>query len=51
MSKIRINVTDGDGVLLDTVELDREEFVAAQASTAGSWAILSSLQIGTEDPT
>lgn len=48
-SKIRINVTDEDGVLLDTVEFDREEFIAAQASTTGSWAILSSLEIGKED--
>lgn len=43
---IRITVTTDEGVLLDSTEMTGDEFRAAQASTTGSWAVLSNLSIG-----
>lgn len=48
MAKIRINVTDEQGVLLDSIEVDREEFLKAQESTQGAWFLLNDISIGKE---
>lgn len=43
---IRINVTDDQGVLLDTLEVSREEFFSAQRNPVAAQALLNQIEIG-----
>lgn len=47
---MRLTLTDNDGTVLDTVEVEREELVKAQGAPLGAMALLSELFVpeGTE---
>lgn len=48
MANVRISVTDDQGTLLDTVEVSRDEFLAAQGNALAALSLLEWLQIGDE---